>query len=520
MPRPRRYGSAERPLAPRAPARRSPSSLSLSGSAPGRAGRFPAALLQHPLTDATANERLQAYDSQVKRSFDRIVPVLKQLSALQHDDDFVEQAQRHALKELGHGLPATILESAWVSQLDMRSLFAWCLFEAYEQVSASFFREDPLQGQEGGESAQAFNAFLLSCGFHLLDVSPCADGRLAHAIAYALRLPFGSVRRRPHAGAMFDVENTVDRWVRTEHLRYREARPNGANEPTRYLKVVVYHFSSRDPSHEGCAAHGSNDAAAAAGGLRRLQEFQQAVENSFCCGASVDLLLIGLDTDTDAIRVHVPDVNGHTDLERWLDALDVYAATQDLPAEDARDRLLALVLSARSGNGDTIADRAVDPGMARLIARLIEHNLSQIDFVRAYHDGAYGDAGHAERFIGVGIGFKEIHLRNLTYFAHMDTVEEGAADLDVGVKIFKGLNVSRGLPIPVVIRFDYHGSVPGARQRAVLYCQRTEDAIRNRYPDLVDSGLLHTLLSVRDRDRHVSAETVGSSIKLETSGGH
>ena len=393
MPRPRRYGSAERPLAPRAPARRSPSQPTLSGSALGRACRLTSALLEHPLSDATANERLQAYDSEVKRSFDRIVPVLKQLSALQHDDDFVEQAQRHALKELGHGLPPTILESAWVSQLDMRSLYAWCLFEAYEQVSAGFFRDDPLQGQEGSESAEAFNAFLLSCGFHLLDVSPCADGRLAHAIAYALRLPFGSVRRRPHAGAMFDVENTVDRWVRTEHLRYREARPNGAHEPTRYLKVVVYHFSSRDPGHEGCAAHGSNDAAAAAGGLRRLQEFQQAVENSFCCGASVDLLLIGLDTDTDAIRVHVPDVNGHTDLERWLDALDVYAATQDLLAEAARDRLLALVLSARSGNGDTIADGAVDPGMARLIARLIEHNISQIDFVRAYHAGAYSRCG-------------------------------------------------------------------------------------------------------------------------------
>ena len=47
-----------------------------------------------------------------------------------------------------------------------------------------------------------------------------------------------------------------------------------------------------------------------------------------------------------------------------------------------------------------------------------------------------------------------MHLRNLTYFAHLDTVEEGAPDLDVGVKIFRGLNVSRDLPIPVVVRFE------------------------------------------------------------------
>ncbi|MEY3476338.1 MAG: hypothetical protein RLY65_738, partial [Pseudomonadota bacterium] len=56
--------------------------------------------------------------------------------------------------------------------------------------------------------------------------------------------------------------------------------------------------------------------------------------------------------------------------------------------------------------------------------------------------------------------------------AYMDTVEEGAPDLDVGVKIFKGLNVSRGLPVPVVVRFDYGGAVPGARERAVRHAGR------------------------------------------------
>ena len=69
---------------------------------------------------------------------------------------------------------------------------------------------------------QEFEQFLLDCGIHLLDLTPCADGRLAHTVAYALRIPFSAVRRRSHAGAMFDVENTVNRWVKTEHRRYRE----------------------------------------------------------------------------------------------------------------------------------------------------------------------------------------------------------------------------------------------------------------------------------------------------------
>jgi len=367
-------------------------------------------------------------------------------------------------------------------------------------------------GSQEAQPQRAFNAFLLSCGFHLLDITPCADGRLAHAIAYALRLPFASVRRRSHAGAMFDVENTVNRWVKTEHRRYREGQPNPAHEDTRYLKVVLYHFSSRDPRHEGCAAHGSDDELAASSGLRRLNDFQQAVENSFCCGASVDLLMMGIDTDTDAIRMHVPGLDGSTNLERWLDAQAVYTATEGLDPDQARLTIETMVRDA--------AASAPDPGMVRLIARLLEHNISQIDYVRQFHGGAYSDAGHAERFIGVGIGFKEIHLRNLTYFAYMDTVEEGAPDLDVGVKIFTGLNVSRGLPVPVVVRFDYNGQVPGARERAIVRAERVQAAIEQRYADLVGQGLLHALLTVRDQNRHTPAEAVGSTIRFASAGGH
>ena len=483
------------------------SSNSLSNSLPGS----PFAL-SHPLTDLAANARLQAYDSGVKLAFDRIVPVLKQLSALQHEADFVEVAQRLARTELGYELPLPILETAWVSQLDMRTLFAWCVFQSYGQTSANFFDQDPLAGMPDTEAAVSFNQFLLDCGFHLLDVTPCADGRLAHAIAYALRLPYSSVRRRPHAGALFDVENTVNRWVKIEHRRYRESIPNAAHEDTRYLKIVLYHFSSRDPGHEGCAAHGSNDELAAGCGLQRLRDFQQAVENSFCCGASVDLLLMGLDTDTDALRVHVPGMDGTTHLDRWLSATDVYGATRSMAASEARQRIEELVRDA--------AASSPDPGMVKMIARLIEQNISQIDYVRQVHSGNYSDASHAERFIGVGIGFKEIHLRNLTYFAYMDTVEEGAADLDVGIKIFKGLNVSRGLPVPVVVRFDYHGQVPGARERAIRNCQRVQAAMENRYPDLFKQGLLHALLTIRDQDGHVAAEAVGSTISFASQGGH
>ena len=458
----------------------------------------------HPLTDLAENNRLQAYEQEIKGRFERIVPLLQKVSAFQHDADFIAQAQRLARAELGFDLPDHILEKAWVRPLDMRALFAWCVFQSHQFFSERFFLDDPLEGASGSVRADQFNAFLLDCGFHLLDVTPCADGRLAHSIAYALRIPFSSVRRRSHAGAMFDVENTVNRWVKTEHRRYRESLPNEAHAPTRYLKVVTYHFSSLDPAHQGCAAHGSNDSLAASAGLQRLHDFREAVENSFCCGASVDLLLIGLDTDTDAIRVHVPNRDGEIQLDRWLCGQALYESTAPLTVNQASEAVTAAV--------QTHCSQAPDPGMVRFISQLLINNISQQDYVRSLHQGPYPDAGHAERFIGVGIGFKEVHLRNLTYFAHLDTVEEGAPDLDVGVKIFKGLNVSRDLPIPVVVRFDYSGKVPGARERAIADCHRVQEAIASRYQDLVREGLLHTMLTVRDRDLSTPAEAVGSTL--------
>ena len=454
----------------------------------------------HPLVDGADNGHLYQYEQSVKKSFDAIVPTLRKVSAYQHEEDFVAKAQAVAVQELGFGLPEDILADAWIDQLDMRSLFAWCVFKSYQLFCDEFFGTAPLNNQ----SSEEFQGFLQQCGFHTLDVSPCADGRLAHAIRYVLRLPIDAVRRKSYAGAMFDIDNSIQKWVETEMLRYREGKPNTADEPTRYLKTVAYHFSSVDPSHEGCAAHGSDDAKAAQGGLDRLLAFQQSIQNSFCCGASIDLLLMGIDTDTDAIKVHVPDANGTIDLDKFVDAKDVYQQTQHLSASQGMQKVEQIVKDVQPG---------VDDGMLKLVVKLLINNLSQIDYVCSYFSGHYEDIGHAERFIGAGIGFEEVQLRNLTYFAYLNTVEESTADFDVGIKIFSKLNVAHGLPVPIVIRFDYHGQVPGAKDRAVEHCQRVSDAVASRYSELAEKGLLHTLMVVRDCNAKGQIEILGSSLK-------
>ena len=466
----------------------------------------------HPLSNRVANDHLYHYEEEVKGRFDLIVPLLKKIASLQHQDDFVSKAQRLSQAEIGFDLPEHVLDKAWVGPLDMRALFAWCVFQAHQHASDRFFKDDPLLGAAGSQQAKEFESFLLDCGFHLLDLTPCSDGRLAHTVAYALRIPFSAVRRRSHAGALFDIENTVNRWVKTEHSRYREGQPNPAEAPTRYLKVVTYHFSSLDPSHQGCAAHGSDDALAASQGLKRLLDFREAVENSFCCGASVDLLLIGLDTDSDAIRVHTPSADTTIDLNNWLCAQDLYHETLRMNLNEARQYVFNKV--------EASAPKSPDEGMVKFVSSLIINNFSQIDYVKNFYGGSYPDAGHAERFIGVGIGFKEVHLRNLTYFSHLDTVEEGAPDLDVGIKIFTGLNVSRDLPIPIVIRFDYSGKVPGARDRAISDCMRVDKAITSRYSSLISQGLLHRFLTIRDRDQKEPSEVVGSSLEPDLQEAH
>ena len=463
----------------------------------------------HVLTNAQENAKLYAYESRVRESFDTIVSTLKKISALQHEADFEQQAQQLAGRELGFELPALLLNDAWVDQLDMRSLFAWCVFETYRRFCDEVFTQDPL-----GHSSNdvAFQTFIQDCGFHMVDVSPCADGRLAHVIRYVLRLPYKEVRRRSYAGAMFDIDDSLEKWVKTELVRYREGKPNTADAPTRYLKTVVYHHSSVDPEHQGCAAHGSDTQKAAQGGLDRLMGFQQAVQNTHCCGASIDCLLIGMDTDTDGIRIHMPDANGSIDLENYIDSLQVFDTTAAMSASQA-EQWIADHIRQKGGNG-------LAEGMARFMAYLLKNNLSQVEYVRGYYGGAYSDIGHAERFIGAGIGFEEIQLRNLMFFAYLNTVEEAATDLDVGVSIFTGLNVSHGLPVPIVVRFDYHGNVPGARERAEEHCQRVAGAFHERYSELKERGLLHTLQVVRDINGTGQIEILDCSVKTKVAGGH
>ena len=454
----------------------------------------------HPLVDPARNAELSDYERSVRTRFDAIVPTLKEIAALQHEPGFEQRAQQIARERLGFELPADVLGDAWVTTLDMRKLYGYSVLQTYHALAREFTVR-----WNGHAEAESMQRFFIECGFHEIDISPCADGRLKGLLPFVLRLPHQAVRRRKsYAGAMFDVELNVKQWTETELRRFREGVPTLSDAGTRYLKIAVYHFSTSDPLHQGCAAHGSDEKKAAHAALDRLAAFRTAIENGFCCGASVATLLIGVDTDNDAIKIHVPDAQGEMSVDCYVDNLKLYHQTAEMAASEARWRLgTAIDEAARE------QDRgAPESGMCRFIERLLANNLSQIDYVCAQHGGRYVDVGHAERFINIGDSFDVLHLRNLAYFGHLHTIEEGAADMDVGIKIFSKLNVTHGLPIPIAIHYRYDEQVPGSRERAVARCRRIKAAIETRYPILAKEGLLFCGMTVQGKQPGSTQEEV------------
>lgn len=436
----------------------------------------------HALVDAELNRRLDEYEARVRVRFAAIVPVLRQISAQEHAEDFVWRAQELARERLGFELPSALLENAWVTGLDMSALHADSIFKSFvESIDRVETDQAPWR-----ECMRLDADFFLACGYHTVDITPCADGRLQGLLPFVLRLaPSDAVSVKAYAGAMLDVENDMADWTQRELDRLSGGLPGC--EAANYLKIAVYHYSSSCPADQGCAAHGSNDVRAVSGALGRLEELRAAIENTFGAGAAPDVLLIGVDTDIDAIRIHAPDEHGSVSAARYIDNATLYRETLGLDAASARARIVAASVAGGTPHG-----------MQTLIASLLEANLSQIEYVIQHHAGRYAVIGHDEDFIVAGEAVGEMQLRNMYYFAHLDTIEEGAPDMDIGIKIFTGLNLRRGLAVPVLVHFRYNSRVPGSRDRAVARCRRVKSAIAARYSDLTASGMIHCVMAVTD----------------------
>ena len=441
-------------------------------------GDFPAAG-DHPLAEQALGQLLRLRAERITAAFDAIEPLLRDLASAQFMPGFADLARARLSERLGLELPSELFASSWTAALDMRRLYAHCVMATFcRLVDQDFRRKLALAHEE-----ESLDVLIHRWGFHAVDIAVCADGRLSGVLDYILRIPAGVVtHRRSHAGAMFDLEASLRHWEAVELRRWRDAWPNRASDPTRFLKIGVYHFSGADPEHSGCAAHGSNTRLAADRLLTRLEQFADLVGHQH--GSRPAVLLIGVDTDNDAIRVHVPDRKGRMEVGRFVDNAVLFASTRAMARDPAKEAIRAAVADCAG----VAQDDGSTTGMRWLCAYLLKNNLGQHGAVRALAGGRYPDGGHTERLIIVGDAIDGVQLRNLAFQAQMETVEEGALDLDVGVAILREFHQPQGLAVPILIHCAHRVDVPAAAERAQARAQRLQAAVTTRYEDLVAIG--------------------------------
>jgi len=448
----------------------------------------------HPLAEPALSAALEQRAEEIAAAFARIEPALRRLAPRQFEDGYCEQAHRELADSLGVDIPAAELDAGWSTPLDLGRIHARCVLATFANLVEREFDRSLALLDEGESTEELIRRF----GFHAVDITSCSDGRLGGAVDFILRVPPAVVVwHDSYAGAMFDVEDALHQWEAVELRRWREGWPNDASEPSRYLKIGVYHFSSVDPRHEGCAAHGSDEVRAATALLARLQELAGAVESVHGCGAAVATLLVGVDTDTDAIRVHVPDPTGGMDVHRCVSSASLYEQTARLEREAAK-QLIRQAVADCAGVDPT--DAATE-GMRWLCGYLLKNNIGQVDAVRGWNGGRYADAGHTEKLVVAGDAIDDVQLRNLAFQAQMRTVEEGAVDLDVGMKILRRTNAPHHLAVPVLVHVAYDERIPGASARAQARARRLAAAIETRYENAAGPAGLVAQGVVRARGR-------------------
>ncbi len=208
------------------------------------------------------------------------------------------------------------------------------------------------------------------------------------------------------------------------------------------------------------------------------------------------ILMVGVDTDTDAIRVHVPDGAGRMSLDRVVDNARLYGATAGLSREDGKSAIREAVAAAA---GVSPEDPATE-GMRWFCGYLLKNNIGEMAYVLARHGGRYPDAGHCERLIVVGDPIDEAQMRNLAFQAQLDTIEDGGHDLSVGLTILGERLGAEGLATPVLAHVRFDPRIPGAEARARAKAQRLRGAILASHSDLAARGGLYVEAVVRPGD--------------------
>nr|WP_274600844.1 carboxysome shell carbonic anhydrase [Ectothiorhodospira shaposhnikovii] len=430
--------------------------------------------------------RLYAFEQAFQGKLTALIPALRQMQYQSMGPDHARQIQAMAQERLGFEWPAEVVERSWVGGLDVRLLYAQGIFQILSQMVDGAWRDCPAPMLD----VESVLGELLDCDIHAMVVSTCPDGRLMGLKRLILRLPGLQIRHCARVGGVFDVDSQVEHWRYCELLRHLEGIPVPADVPSRYLKVCVYHFRSTEPAARSCECPGSTESHADLL-LDRLQVFRESIGAGLSRPPPVDTLLIGVDTDTDGIRIHVPDALGRMRADVYIDSLTLYRQTLSLEPRVASLRLYQSIHNAIRDRQDQEAGPAEPPreGLVRLMTRLLQGNLSQLDYLRLYKGGLHEQVERAEWLVIVGDALDEVQLRNLAWCVGPAPMEVMGEALDIGIQgILRQGPARLGLPIPVLVHRLYDPREPGSRDREAARCREICQAIEDRYAALVVKG--------------------------------
>ncbi|MCG5502224.1 carboxysome shell carbonic anhydrase, partial [Ectothiorhodospira lacustris] len=352
--------------------------------------------VHHPLAESATHGRLHAFERVFEGKLEALIPALREMQYQAMGPDHARRIQAMAQDRLGFAWPDEVVERSWVGGLDVRLLYAHGIFRILSQMVEGAWRDCPAPIMD----VEAVLGDLLDCDVHAMVASACPDGRLMGLKRLILRLPGLQVRPCARVGGFFDVESQVEHWRYCELLRHLEGVPVPANVPSRYLKVCVYHFRSLQPSDPFCCEAGGTAESRASLLLDRLRSFRESSGNGLSRPPPLDTLLIGVDTDTDGIRVHVPDAHGRMRADVFVDSLTLYRQTLSLEPRMASLRLYQSIHHAvRDLGGDGPGGEPPREGLVRLMALLLQGNLSQLDYLHLYRGGRHAQGERAERLV-------------------------------------------------------------------------------------------------------------------------
>jgi carboxysome shell carbonic anhydrase len=445
---------------------------------------------RHALADRASSLRIHHRTQEISAAFDAIEPVLSQLAQQQFDEGFARRGAAHVLSKLHLDFSTDLFDANWFAPLDIGALHARCIIGTFCRLIEQNLDRSLLHLSND----RAIDDLLQAWMVHAIDITSCADSRLVDAVNYTLRLPPSVVAyRNPAPEALFDVGESVAQWERVELRRWRKASPNEPSSPTRYLKMCVYPFSNEEVADRSCVSPGNGENQVVPSLLTRLRQFTQAVRLLHGEGALIKTLLVGIDTNTDAIRVHVPDAYGNMHAGRHLNGHFIYNSTSALSRVAAEQAIHNAVAACAGVHPNDPASA----GMRQLCGYLLKANIAQIDFRREWR---WLQTDSHERLIVVGDAFDEEPLRHVAFQVCIRTIEEGAAELDYAINVLRGFNDKRRLTIPLLVHVRTDQLRPGAGQYARDRVNRLVSEVRRRYSELVTRGSLHLQAIIEDVD--------------------